>query len=511
MAGSPYKLVGRLPGRVAFVSRYKALHRPLDRMVEFRLERGNASPEASRRFFREFDELSRVDHPTFLPLIDRGILRGRQGYVVPFRDHRTLPELVGARALFLPQAVACVRSLGAGLAAAHEAGFFLGPIRPSKVAWDPIAGSAYFLHHRVGAPAYLVRDDLFLPEDVGPEAPPSVAGDVFHWGFFAYFLLTRGTLPYRGAPDAVAPLRSHCPDVVRPLAVAIEAALSADPAARPRDGKDLLAVLQTVGLALAPTRPDPPPTEKVDAMQASAQFQAVVTDLDRMEARGEAWLKGEPEPVDESADEDLAYGAAPDTAEEPDLDQFESTAIPAMAAMPSVPVTSTREGPQAPAPGASEGPAPPLRPTPTPRAPRYAVAVGLGAVLAGVLLAVSSGGRSRPPAVPPPIQEGPGGELAADGSYVPLPPPQARWYQQEPQIRELLLLDTVTPETFPRVVKRLERLIERRKLPPALRDTARLEDLRKLHQSYPQQAAQAMMQLLADLRTVVGKAEDRER
>lgn len=509
MPENAYELVGRLPTRVRFASRYKALHRPLNRPVEFRFERRGGDRKLSERFQQELSELGRLDHPCFLPVLDRGSMRGRQGYVVPFRDHPTVPELVKAGAFALPKALACIRSLAAGMAAAHGAGFLLGPILPKFLAWDEAAGGAYLLHHRVGAPSYLGSSKLSLPEDVQPDRPGSERADLFHWAFLAYFLLSGGSLPYAGERGGLVPLRQHCPELSPGIAAAVEAALCAAPRDRPRDGLAVLGVIQAAGFTLHPGGARAAAEEPRSEMAASARFEAAVQDLQGMRRSGAGWMPmGDEEesvppafaapvdPADESADESATVDPGGEAADAvPDLALFQSGNAPAMGA-------GAVTGP----PPRGMPPLPPALRAPGPWA-LWAGGVALGLVLAWILWPAAApplANRASAPAARLLPRGKEDGSLAADGSVQALSEARAAPYRRNPLVRQLLQVEAVTPELYAKIMQRLINLADEGALPGAFQDPARLNDIGELYRRYPEQACRELGKVLDDLRVVLG-------
>lgn len=516
MAGSPYKLIGKLPPRVGFSSRYKVLHRPMERHVEFRFPR-EGDPEQGRRYLQELDELSRLDHPCFLPLLDKGTLKGRACYVVPFRQHRTIPQLVAAKEFFLGQAIACIRSLSTALAAAHEAGFLLGPISPRQVAWNDVAATAYFLHHRVGTPAYLRSEALELPLDIAPEVPPTRQADLFHWGFFAYFLLSQGSLPYANGSRTLVPLSEACPYLPRSLAVAVEAALSRAPSERPESGIELGKVLQIEDANLPQIAPEPPPAPGGPPLAASERFQALADGYEQLHLSTGYWLPKDFGQREEAPS--LQEAPAPAEEEGPDLDLFQSSRTGSVQSLPPrVPIredsgereprdrrgpSGGTEAPESSGPRAEPPDAPEARGLPRAAAPvagLLLLLVGLGTFLAPEAPETATASAPAP---------APSAPLLPSGELRPLPEAEARRFQQDPQIRELLLLRRVPGRSFSRVFQRVESLLGQDRLPACLRDPERLQGIQTVYQEYPDQACRELLGFLDDLRLVLGEAEAR--
>lgn len=543
---------GKLPSRVPHASRYRVFHRPLQREVEFRVE--PRTPEASlkERYFLELHELTRLDHPAFMPVLERGMIRGRHCYVVPYRRHRTIPQRIAQKDFYLTHACATVRGLGNALAALHEAELRLGPVNPNLLAWDDSAGAAYVLHHRSGAPLYLKSGQVPLPEDIGDDVDTGPRADVYHWGFLAYYLLSRGVFPYKDSPRRLVPLAQLCPQISRHLAMAVQAALSWDPERRPEDGPCLRAVLQAEGLELRAATPTPTTgaESSEEDLESSRAFVAAQAGLEELHLSTAAWGEAAPAAVpsapslqaavdpqeDEEEDEDdavdvTAYQSSTEVAAVDSatvMARYASAEAGAAAALddedndglsyqgPSLEVLTN--------PGAEEGPPP----QPATGTPGELPAIPPAALLAALLLGVGAGwglrglgaaaptvivrtsapghGATAPAATPAPGTPAPLPAPRPDGALRALAPSKAALFQGDPQVRELLLTREVPAGSFPRVWRLLRNLVGQNRLPQDLRDFERVAGMRALFKRDQDEGCKAMGRFLDDLRLLVGEA-----
>lgn len=237
------RLARKLPATAPYLTRAHATQVGLDRDVEVRILPGGLGEGASDRFFAELRDLTRLDHPGFLPVLGDMSVKGRPCYLVALRDHETLAELVDKDDLDLEARCQAVRTLADALDAAHAEAIPLGPVPPARIAWDPSGRRAYFLHHRA-VPEDWQADWLRHTPLYG--ADPAEAGtraDVFAWGLVAFWLLTRGQHPYGAGPEDLRSLRGIEPRVRHELARVVETALAWDPDLRPASGVELRAVL----------------------------------------------------------------------------------------------------------------------------------------------------------------------------------------------------------------------------------------------------------------------------
>ena len=263
------RLERKLPATAPYLTRAHATQVGLDRDVEVRILPGGLGEGASDRFFAELRDLTKLDHPGFLPVLGDMSVKGRPCYLVALRDHETLAELVGKDDFDLEARCQAVRTLADAIDAAHAEALALGPVPPERVAWDPAGRRAYFLHHRAVPEDWAAERLRHTP--LAGEAPErtSTRDDVFAWGLLAFWLLTGGQQPYGAGPEDLRSLRGLQPKVRHELARVIETALAWEPELRPASGLELRAVLDLDRRNLADA---PPPEEsRVDIRKISSE------------------------------------------------------------------------------------------------------------------------------------------------------------------------------------------------------------------------------------------------
>lgn len=217
--------------------------RELDRLVAVKLSL-LSEPATRRRFLREAETLSRIQHPHVVRVFEAGEARDGAYVVMEFLEGASLED---EPALGDPLEV--LRPIAGALEAVHEHGLIHRDLKPGNIvrAGDgrPVlidfglildaeqtaltkAGSF------VGTVAYMA------PERLREGAAVTAAVDWYAWGVTAYQLL-EGRAPF--APQAVAawalagerpPLEFSRSAPGDPLRVVIEACMDEDPAARPR-------------------------------------------------------------------------------------------------------------------------------------------------------------------------------------------------------------------------------------------------------------------------------------
>src|ERR1039458_10563907 len=94
-------------------------------------ERRSHDARHLKKFRREMEALSRIDHPNVVGVIDYWEAEDRQQYLVmQFVPGETLRALIRREALPLPVIASIVQQIGRALAAAHEAGVIHRDIKP---------------------------------------------------------------------------------------------------------------------------------------------------------------------------------------------------------------------------------------------------------------------------------------------------------------------------------------------------------------------------------------------
>ncbi len=113
---------------------YRARDPKLNRSVAVKvLSEDVADPGARRRFQREAQLASSLNHPHILTVYDAGEFEGRQYLVTEFVDGGTLKDWAGAERPNWRQVVELLVGVADGLAAAHAAGILHRDVKPSNV------------------------------------------------------------------------------------------------------------------------------------------------------------------------------------------------------------------------------------------------------------------------------------------------------------------------------------------------------------------------------------------
>src|SRR5204862_2113554 len=113
---------------------YRALDTKLNRPVALKfLSDELADPDARRRFQREAQMSSSLNHPHILTVYDAGEFEGRQYLVTEFIDGGTLDDWLREKAPDWRQVVELLTGIADGLAAAHAAGILHRDLKPANI------------------------------------------------------------------------------------------------------------------------------------------------------------------------------------------------------------------------------------------------------------------------------------------------------------------------------------------------------------------------------------------
>jgi serine/threonine protein kinase/Tol biopolymer transport system component len=247
---------------------YKARDTKLNRQVAVKIFTGNlADAAACRRFQREAQTASSLNHPHILTVHDAGEVDGHQYLVTELVDGGTLRDWLREGTRTWRQIVELLVGVADGLATAHEAGILHRDIKPENIlvtlsGYAKLAdfGLAKDLENPVTDAATVTIGLTQAGMMIGTIAymsPEQTSGrqldrrsDVFSFGIVLYELIA-GQRPFGGTTQldvlhaithrSAAPLAPHVPAGLR---LAIEKALEKDPADRYQSMRDLVVDLR---------------------------------------------------------------------------------------------------------------------------------------------------------------------------------------------------------------------------------------------------------------------------
>jgi serine/threonine protein kinase/Tol biopolymer transport system component len=248
---------------------YRALDTKLNRTVAVKLlSDGLADAASRRRFQREAQTASSLNHPHILTVHDAGEVDGRQYLVTEFVDGGTLRDWARAEKRGWAQIVELLAGVADGLAAAHEAGILHRDIKPANilVAKNGYAKLADFglaklaggsegeitrtATEQATGPGLALGTLAYMSPEQASGKPMDARSDIFSFGVVLYELLA-GHRPLVGANDlelmqniihgTPQPLSAEIPVGLRAV---VEKALEKDPAHRYQSMREMVVDLR---------------------------------------------------------------------------------------------------------------------------------------------------------------------------------------------------------------------------------------------------------------------------
>ncbi len=250
---------------------YRATDTRLNRLVCIKFLSGELLDVAARRRFqREAQMASSLNHPHILTVHDVGEHRGRQYIVTELVDGGTLQDWSSAAARTWRQVVELLTGVADGLATAHAAGILHRDIKPANIlvsqnGYAKLAdfGLAKLFDGAPGGAAKPPRAELtaaglvvgtvaYMSPEQASGQPLDARSDIFSFGVVLYELLA-GRRPFTGETDLEllktivhglpSPLPAEIPEALRGI---VEKAIEKDPAERYQSMRDLVVDLRRV-------------------------------------------------------------------------------------------------------------------------------------------------------------------------------------------------------------------------------------------------------------------------
>lgn len=234
---------------------FEARHLFTNRLVALKLLNAaqQQSAEAQARLLREAQALSKIKHPHVVEVLDAGMTRAGQVYLVTeLIEGRSLDGVLAARSKLEPKtALELALQLASALNVVHERGVVHRDVKPHNILLRGSSDSSGIHVKLVDFGAAMVEDvDVKLtkpgeilgtPEYMAPEQLLGEAGDaradVYATGVTLYECLT-GTVPYAGTFGQVLlavtngpypSMRQHAPDVSPELDAAVARMIASKP------------------------------------------------------------------------------------------------------------------------------------------------------------------------------------------------------------------------------------------------------------------------------------------
>jgi serine/threonine-protein kinase len=238
------------------------------------------------RFQREIMVVAKLNHPNIVPILSAGEVDGLPYFIMPYIEGESLRGRIVRGPLSLRETVAVLKDATRALAYAHSGGIVHRDMKPDNVL---LAGTAAVVtdfgvakalsaarerglaYPQAGQTITGVGISLGTPQYMAPEqaaADPNADHrvDIYALGIVAYEMLV-GSPPFHGrTPQALLaaqltelppPLAARRYDVPVALADLIMKCLEKDPADRPRNAGELLAVLDSAEALAGPIAAPP--------------------------------------------------------------------------------------------------------------------------------------------------------------------------------------------------------------------------------------------------------------
>ena len=256
-------------GRGGMGAVYRALDTKLNRLVAIKvLSSDLADADARRRFQREAQMASSLNHPHILTVHDIGEFEGRQYLVTEYVDGGTLKDWAQREKPGWRQIMELLAGVADGLAAAHGASILHRDIKPANilVAHNGYAKLADFGLAKLQEPAdpdatrtitggrtqpgVLMGTIPYMSPEQASGKPADARSDIFSFGVVLYELLS-GKRPFAGATslEVLQNIIHAAPGALPPVVPAalqsvVEKALENDPAERYQSMRELVVDLR---------------------------------------------------------------------------------------------------------------------------------------------------------------------------------------------------------------------------------------------------------------------------
>jgi serine/threonine-protein kinase len=167
-------------------------------------------PVAVKRFLREAEYGSRIDHPNIVQTYDFGEAEGLYYLALEWVEGEPLASFASRSGPLAPALVATiVEQIGGALTAAHSRGIIHRDLKPANIMYDPATQTAKLLDFGIARDAADAQEERltragFFVGTLQYVAPEALSGelvgeqaDVYSLATITYYLLT-GELPFTG-------------------------------------------------------------------------------------------------------------------------------------------------------------------------------------------------------------------------------------------------------------------------------------------------------------------------
>ena len=276
---SHYRIAGEI-GRGGMGVVYRAVDTRLGRPVAIKVlpAEATADPERHRRFVREAQSASALNHPNIVTIYEIGEDAGTTFIAMELVDGTPLDRLLAQGPLPIATALDYAVQIASALAVAHASGIIHRDIKPANIVITR-DGRAKVLDFGLAkliergpteatitgaatAPGLIMGTAAYMSPEQAEGRPVDARSDIFSFGAVVYELFA-GQRPFRGSThvgvitsilrDQPPPVRHARPDAPADVDAIIQHALAKDPVARYPDAAAMRGELATAHAKL--TRP----------------------------------------------------------------------------------------------------------------------------------------------------------------------------------------------------------------------------------------------------------------
>ncbi len=261
-------------GQGSMASVYKARDEDSGQEIALKLLPGQITryPDRLRRFKREYQVLSELDHPNIIRIYEFAEADGFHFYTMQYLEYPTLAKIIqeqsGANGGFVPfpRAVAITAGLVRGLSYIHEKNVVHRDVKPANcyvpesdqtVLADFGLVKATEMTAITMGPSFIGTPQYASPEQIMVDQGVDGRSDLYQAGLVLYEMVT-GRLPFsddlesilseKCLQDSVSPPTTHNSAIPESLEAVILKATSREAGARYGSGAEMLAALEGLSL-----------------------------------------------------------------------------------------------------------------------------------------------------------------------------------------------------------------------------------------------------------------------
>ena len=261
-------------GAGGMASVYLAHAPTLNRQVAIKMPSGERlDAEGLARFNREAQAVARLEHQAIVPLYEYGSHDGRPYLAMRYMSGGSLADRIERRVASLPEAVAVIDRIAAGLDYAHAHGIIHRDVKPGNILFDE-GGAAYLADFGIARTAdaggksltqtgLIIGTAAYMSPEQALSRPLDGRSDIYSLGAVLYEMLS-DDIPYKADSSLqqvmqhvsapIPSLRARRPNLPPAIQTIIERALAKEPGDRYQTAAALAADLRRLAADKQSTR-----------------------------------------------------------------------------------------------------------------------------------------------------------------------------------------------------------------------------------------------------------------